>query len=110
MKVKYRVGNAEIEADGKDLKDVFTQLSSSVEVFGNSVCGSCGHKDVVPVVRENQGNTYYELRCTNCGATLSFGQRKADGQLYPKRKDKDGNWLDSRGWVKFKRSEVDVAF
>lgn len=114
MKVQYRVGNAVVEVDGKDTKDVFSQLSGAVEVFGNSVCGACGSKEVVPNVRENQGNTYYEMRCTNCGACLAFGQRKADGALYPKRKDhKTGQWYEHNGWLKFsKRAEAneDVAF
>lgn len=115
MKVQYKVGNAVVEVDGRDVKDVFGQLSGAVEVFGNSTCGSCGSHEVVPVVRENQGNTYYEMRCTNCGASLGFGQRKADGALYPKRKDKEGGWLDARGWQKFSRQNQtsaadDVAF
>lgn len=111
MKVQYRVGNAAVEVDGKDVKDVFGQLSGAVEVFGNAACGACGGTSVVPNVREVQGNTYYEMRCTQCGASLAFGQRKADGVLYPKRKDKDGQWLDNNGWIKFRKREAeDVAF
>lgn len=111
MKVQYKVGNSTVEVDGKDVKDVFVQLSGAVEVFGNSACGACGAATVVPNVREVQGNTYFEMRCTNCGSSLSFGQRKADGALYPKRKDKDGQWLDNHGWVKFRKREAeDVAF
>lgn len=107
MKVQYRVGNAVVEVDGKDVKDVFSQLSGAVEVFGNAGCGACGGTTVVPNVREVQGNTYYEMRCTQCGASLAFGQRKADGALYPKRKDKDGQWLDNGGWVKFRKRETE---
>lgn len=112
MKVQYKVGNASVEVDGRDTKDVFTQLSGAVEVFGHSACGSCGSTAVVPNVRENQGNTYYEMRCTQCGASLGFGQRKADGALYPKRKDKDGNWYENGGWLKFAKRQAadDVAF
>ena len=113
MKVQYKVGNASIEVDGKDVKDAFAQLSGAVEVFGQSECICCGSKAVVPSVRENQGNTYYEMKCTQCGASLGFGQRKADGALYPKRKDKDGNFFENSGWLKFsKRQSVadDVAF
>jgi hypothetical protein len=103
MKVRYRLANAEIEVDGKDTKDAFTQLSGAVEVFGQSQCGACGGKDVVPVCREVQGNNFFELRCLKCGATLAFGQRKQDGALYPRRKDKDGEYLDNFGWVKFQK-------
>lgn len=112
MKVQYQVGNATVEVDGKDVKDVFAQLSGAVEVFGNAVCRACGCNSVMPSVRENQGNTYHEMRCTQCGATLGFGQRKADGQLYPKRKDKDGNYFENGGWLKFGKRQAadDVAF
>lgn len=110
MKVQYRAGKSVIEAEGKDIKDVFTQLSGAVEVFGHSICGACRGENVVPTVREVQGNTYYELRCRDCGSTLAFGQRKADGALYPKRKDKDGVWLENNGWVKFKRVTEDTPF
>lgn len=112
MKVSYIVGTSTVEVEGKDVKDVFTQLSGAVEVFGHAKCGACGSAAVVPNVREVQGNTYYEMRCTQCGATMGFGQRKADGQLYPKRKDKEGNWLPNGGWVKFSRQAAaeDVAF
>lgn len=112
MKVQYKVGNAVLEVEGKDVKDVFTQLNSAVEVFGNSTCGACRSSSVVPMVREHQGNTYFEMKCTQCGSALSFGQRKADGQLYPKRKDKEGEYLEANGWVKFSKRQAvdDVAF
>jgi hypothetical protein len=32
---------------------------------------------------------------------LNFGTRKADGQIYPRRKDKDSNWLPNNGWTKY---------
>jgi hypothetical protein len=115
MQVQYKIGNAVVEVEGKDVKDVFGQLSGAVEVFGNANCGCCRSTAVVPNVRENQGNTYYEMRCTQCGATLGFGQRKADGALYPRRKDKNGEYLENGGWVKFSRRDTvaaadDVAF
>lgn len=111
MKVRYRLANAEIEVDGRDTKDTFSQISNAVEVFGQGVCGACGCKDVIPVMREVQGNNFYEMRCTKCGATLSFGQRKQDGALYPRRKGKDGEYLDNYGWVKFaKRGDAAEPF
>jgi hypothetical protein len=39
---------------------------------------------------------------------LALGTKREGGQLFPKKKDKDGNWLDNNGWVKFKRA--DAAF
>lgn len=106
MKVRYKGQSFDVEVEGKDSKDCFTQLAASIEVFANTHCGACGTPGAVPVVRENGGNQYFEMRCKNCGACLSFGQKRDGGALFPKKKDKDGNWLDGNGWVKFKRTET----
>lgn len=105
MKVRFKTDAVDIEVDGKDTKDVFVQLAHSVEVFMHTTCGMCDSHSTMPVVRENGGNQYHEMRCMSCGATLAFGQRRSDGALFPKRKDKDGNWLGNSGWVKFRRAE-----
>lgn len=110
MKVRFRAGGTELEVEGKDSKDCFTQLSAALDVFGNHTCGACGSTSVIPVVRENQGNTYYELRCQHCRARLQFGQQKKDGSLYPRRKGKDGQWLEGDGWVKYKPNEAAEVF
>lgn len=111
MKVRFKTERVEVEVDGKDTKDVFGQLAGAVEVFSNSVCGACDSRNTMPVVRENAGNTFYEMRCMDCGASLGFGQKKADGALFPKRKDsKTGTWLDGRGWVKFRKAEATDDF
>ncbi len=103
MKVTYKTVDSRIsvEVEGKDNKDIFKQLSLFQELFDNGKCGACDSERIRFVVREVQGNTYYELRCLDCGATLAFGQKKADGSLFPKRKDKEGNWLPNGGWVKW---------
>jgi hypothetical protein len=105
MKVTYKSDKVNIEVDGKDTKDCFSQLAGAVEVFGSSTCGACDSHNTVPVVRENQGNTYYEIRCQDCGASLAFGQRRQDGALFPRKKDKDGNYLNANGWTKFRRAD-----
>ena len=53
------------------------------------------------VVRNVDGNDYYELRCNDCGAVLAFGQHKKGGTLFPKRKDDEGNYLPNKGWHKW---------
>ena len=37
----------------------------------------------------------------DCGAKLAFGVMKKGGRLFPKRKDKENNWLPNGGWVKW---------
>lgn len=112
MKVIYRTTDSRIsvEVEGKDNKDIFKQLSVFQELFDNGKCQACDGERVRFVVREVQGNTFYELRCLDCGATLAFGQKKADGSLFPKRKDKDGNWLPNGGWVKWQPREEESPF
>lgn len=109
MKVVYTTTDSRmsVEVEGKDNKDVFAQLALFQEVYEHRVCGACESSRIRFSVREVQGNTYYELVCMDCGARLSFGQKKADGSLFPKRKDKEGNWLPNGGWVKWQPKEQD---
>ena len=101
MKVTAVVGKNTIEVEGRDAKHCFEQMAAAQEIFGEYTCGACGSDEVVCVVREAGGHTFYEMRCKACGARLQFGQRKADGALYPRRKDASGNWLDNYGWTKW---------
>jgi len=103
MKVNYTTKNGRIsvELDGDTQREIFSQLSSFQEVFDETVCAKCGSDDVRFVVRNVDDNLYYELKCNECGAKLAFGAMKKGGGLFPKRKDKDGNWLPNRGWVKY---------
>lgn len=101
MKINYKLGNLNVEFESDAIKDIFTQLSVFQEVFGELQCGKCGSENLRFVVRENDGNEYYELRCIDCGARLSFGVHKKGGSLFPKRKDADGNWLPDKGWQKW---------
>lgn len=111
MKIRYKTDRIEVEVEGKDTKDCFSQLAGAVEVFGIGVCGECDSTNTYPVTRENKGNHFYEVRCADCGCSLSFGQRKIDGALYPRRRDADGNAIGSSGWTKWSRKvEVDDAF
>lgn len=109
MKVSYRTGDGRItvEVEGKDNRDVFAQLALFQEIYETRRCGACDSENVRMIVREVQGNTYYELKCMECGARLAFGQKKADGSLFPKKKSKDGQWLPNGGWVKWTGNDSD---
>ena len=101
MKINYKLGNLNVEFESDTIKDIFTQLAVFQEVFGELACGKCGSEKLRFIVRENDGNEYYELRCLDCGARLSFGVHKKGGGLFPKRKDADNNWLPDKGWQKW---------
>jgi hypothetical protein len=99
----------EIEVEGGDVKDCFVELANAVEVFSQSVCGSCQSPDTMPRVREKDGNSYYEMVCNSCGASLSFGQTRVGNRLYPRRKGKDGSYLSHNGWVKWQAKQTAAA-
>jgi len=103
MKLTYVTKNGRISAEleGDSQRDLFAQIGKFQEVFEEDACSKCGHDHVRFVVRTVDDNQYYELRCSNCGARLSFGANKQGGGLFPRRKDSDGSWLPDNGWVKW---------
>lgn len=102
MKVIYKP-NAKLsfELEGSGQKEVFKELAVVQEIFAEERCGVCKKDNIKFVVRNVDGNDYYEMRCVSCGATLSFGQHKKGGTLFPKRKDENNNWLENNGWYKW---------
>lgn len=90
---------------------LFKFLSSMQEMFSHSVCernGSVSEHVKCRVRKDDDENEYFEFYCykgdKDClGAVKRFGQNKKGGGLFPKNKDKDGNWLPNNGWVKWNR-------
>ena len=105
MKVQVKVSpNVIIIAEGEKQTDVFKELASMQEIFGNT-CGRCQGTDTQFVVRTVEENDYFEVRCRNlkCKAVLSFGQTKKGGSLFPHKtkNDEDGkkSYLPYGGWL-----------
>ena len=90
MRVQVKVSdNTFIAAEADNPLDLFRQLSSLSEVFGEQACRKCGGSYTYRVRGVGEGKkqfTYPELQCTNmeCRAKLSFGHSD-DGALFPKR-------------------------
>lgn len=102
MKLSYKVSDKlSFELEGAGQKEIFKELSALQEIFGEESCGMCKSHNIRYVVRNVDGNDYFELRCMDCGAILAFGQHKKGGTLFPRRKDDDGKWLPNRGWHKY---------
>ena len=104
MKVKYQSANKRLwlEAEG-DAKEVFEQLAIFDEVFNHGECPVSGSTNVQFRCREVDGNKYYEMYDKDSGHTLGFGQTRIGNKLFPRRKDKDGNWLPNDGWTKWEK-------
>jgi hypothetical protein len=106
MKVKYAVNNKlQFELEGSGQKEVFKELALIQEIFGEEACGLCKSTNIKYIVRNVDGNDYYELRCADCGGILSFGQHKKGGTLFPKRKDDEGAYLPNKGWHKWNKEK-----
>jgi formate dehydrogenase assembly factor FdhD len=111
MQVQFKVSPTVIvtlEADKQC--ELFEELATVQEVFGQTNCGACGSDQLQYVVREDkEENKYYELKCRKCGCKLAFGQHKKGGSLFPRRKDKDNNYLQNNGWTKWEGKKDETA-
>lgn len=101
---KIKAGNLVFELDASDEKVLFEKLGHIQEVFDQS-CGKCKSDNIKFVVRNVDDNKYYDCRCNDCFARLSYGCHKKGGTLFPKRKDDDGNYLADNGWLKWNKEE-----
>ena len=109
LKVHWKVGpKVVVEAEGATVADTFEALAHMVEVFGaQSKCGVCDSDNIRPIVREVDGNRFYELKCfnTNCRAKFAFGQHKnVKGSLFPQWSKGKGDkkaYKPNNGWEKY---------
>lgn len=105
MQVTYQSKNGLTATFEGEEKEVFKGLAHFQEIFDHvCVVGKETATDVKFVVRTVDDVEYYELRVVSGplkGYKFEFGQNKKGGTLFPKRKDKDGNWLENNGWTKW---------
>jgi hypothetical protein len=113
MQVSYTTADGSMTAtfEGKTQADIWEQIAAFQEVFETRPVTIDGAvidgKNVQYRKRTVDGNDYYEkvyvgedknLR----GYKLEYGSLKEPkGGLFPRRKDKDNNWLDNNGWNKW---------
>jgi hypothetical protein len=91
----------EITVEGATTKELFKSLSAAEEVFATDrQCGLCESDELRHRVRQTADYEFFELVCMSCFATMPYGQRKSDGQLFPRRKGEDGKTLPNKGWAK----------
>ena len=100
-KVRVQAGKAWIEVEASNVKEAMQGIGEYAEVFKEDTCQCCQSTNVIPIHRNAQGYDFYEMVCCDCGAKLSYGQTREGGRLFPKRSDKDGNYLPNMGWHKY---------
>ena len=102
--VRLNCGNGVwIEVEGGMIKEAFKEIADYQQAFGEKLCGQCRSTELAFDHRQDSdGHDYYAMRCTACGAQLSFGQKKTGGTLFAKRKDADGRWDNEHfGWFRW---------
>jgi len=110
MKVLLKVSDKiTVELEAKDQQDMFKQIASFEEVFGVDKCGKCKSTDLKYILRMNDGDEYFELHCQKCFAKFAFGCHKKSDTVFPKRKDKEGNFLPDNGWVKWDKEKQQLV-
>jgi hypothetical protein len=109
MKVTHQVGKMTVQLEGETQVDLFSQIASFQEVFGETSCGKCKSEKLRYLVRTNKDDdAFYELRCESCSAKLAYGLMKKGGAMYPKRsegKGGDRKWLPDQGWMKWNKEK-----
>jgi hypothetical protein len=97
------------EFDSANVKELWKQIGEVQEVFGETHCGACKSENIRFRCRTVEENDYYELHCTDCNKVKAYGQLKKGNKLFPKRKDKEGNWLKDNGWVSWGNLRDDAS-
>ena len=117
-KCVFTSGNLSFEIEGSTQKELFKGLAEAQEIFQHEPCGMCKSNNVKFAVRTIDSNDFFELKCNDCGAALSFGQHKSGSSLFPKRKEEDakdpktkqvvkGKNLPNKGWRKWEQRRED---
>ena len=105
--------NVSIEVESENIVDLVSQMTDVRESIGPEPCGKCKKNNTMPQTRTIGDDTFYEIKCADCGAVLQLGMSKGDGKLYKKRMKTDGKgkavkddngkavYLSNNGWLKW---------
>lgn len=88
LQAKFKFGAMMIAINAADPKSLFEQAS----IFGElpHQCGKCQSPNIAPTHRlTKEQDSYYNLRCCDCGAIFDVGQKKDSNGLFPKFNPKD---------------------
>ena len=86
IKATLQLGSLSVTVEAKDEKELFQRIG----FFTNDVpcaCGNCRSRNIVPTHRKIKGFDFYLMRCNDCEYEFSFGQKKEDSSLFPKKEE-----------------------
>jgi hypothetical protein len=108
MKLSTKIGNYSVEVEGATTEELFDKMAEMSDLLSSGdVCGVSDSTNIIMRKRVSGEYTFYEWFCKESGCSLALGRTKAGG-FYPRRKDKEGNWLPNRGWTKWEGSHNKV--
>jgi len=112
VKMKYTTPDKQFtfELEARDNKELLEQLSALQDIFEQPRCTNCGKRNFRYLVREVEGDKYYEIQCKDCGFKLQLSQSKKGNALYPRRKNqKTGKAIGPKGdgWHKWGDEEAE---
>ena len=103
MKAHFRTANNRItfEVEAPNALGLMEGIAELQEIFeAEQCCKACGSVNIQFRVRHVEEYVFPELRCVDCQAQFSFGQRKGKenaGKLFPKRDIGKGGWYHYQG-------------
>lgn len=94
---KSKDGRFTTQFSGDGLNQIFESLSKFQEVFEkNNVCKACNSANVLFNTRKVQKSKFYEKKCADCGAALTYHSNEEGGGLYTTYKDKWEKWAPGK--------------
>ena len=106
MKLKTTIGNYTAEVEGSDIEELISNMAAMSELLtAGEKCGKTRATDTILRKRTSGTYTFYEWFCPSSGTSLALGQTK-QGNFFPKRKSKSGDYLDHSGWLTWKERKA----
>lgn len=97
MKVLYKStgGKFTVEFSADSQKDIFREIAQFQEIFetNNKHEPGCGGDTLFNYRVTPGGDSYFEKRCTKCGMTYAYGQKKKGEVLFPNTKKGWHKWV-----------------
>jgi DNA-directed RNA polymerase subunit RPC12/RpoP len=96
LKANTKLGSIPVQVEADTIKDLIMGLTFFTEA--PCECGHCGGPNLSPQGRVVEDNSYFEIKCKDCGFRLPLGQHKKGDTLFVN---------NSKGWQEPFRGKQD---